>query len=107
MEEALLYDLYYRENMKSRPSWARDFAAFANVAKAFCVSKSQMHMEPFSYHFPKTGERALKRLPEKQSELAYVLFDYRERDALTHQAKVTEFTEREVRVRCENVQKKF
>ncbi len=107
MEEALLYDLYYRENMKSRPSWARDLAAFANVAKAFCVSKSQMHMEPFSYHFPKTGERALMRLPEKQSELAYVLFDYRERDALTHQAKVTEFTEREVRVRCENVQKKF
>ena len=33
MEEALLYDLYYRENMKSRPSWARDRSEERRVGK--------------------------------------------------------------------------
>ncbi|MCI9378691.1 MAG: B12-binding domain-containing radical SAM protein [Eubacterium sp.] len=90
VEESLLFDLYYRENMKSRPFWARDPAEFANVSKAVCKKGKLSHVEPFFYHFPKKGERVVRELPKRLSEEVYVLFEYGERDVLTHQAKVAE-----------------
>ncbi len=98
VKESLLYDLYYRENMKSRPYWARKPIAFAHVTKKFCKKGILSHIEPFFYHFPKKEERSVKELPKRLSEEVYVLFEYDKRDALTHQAKTTEYTAREVTV---------
>ena len=39
--------------------------------------------------FPKR-ERVVRELPKRLSEEVYVLFEYGERDVLTHQAKVAE-----------------
>lgn len=90
LEESLLYDLYYRENMKSRPGWARNPAEFAKVTKAVCKSGKLSHVEPFFYHFPKKEERTLRDLPGRLEEAVYVLFEYEKRDVLSRQAKTTE-----------------
>ena len=107
IEESLLFDLYYRENIKSRPCWAKNPSEWKAVAKAFCKNGKMSHIEPFSYHFPKKEERTVSHFPKKLAEQIYVLFEYEKRDALTHQAQVTEFTNQEVKEKCRNVQKKF
>lgn len=107
MEEALLYDLYYRENMKSRPYWARNISEFAKVTKTFCKNGKLSHIEPFSYHFPDKMTKRISKLPKRLSEEIYVLFDYKKRDVLDHQAKTTEITKQEVETAWENAQMKF
>ena len=86
LEESLLFDLYYRENMKSRPYWAQSPPKFL---KAAGKKGRQVHIEPFHYHFPQKGERNITSLPERLSREVYVLFEYGERDLL-HQAKASE-----------------
>lgn len=102
-QEMLLYDLYSRENLKSRPSFLpeetdREKHAACYREKAWCekylpayagyTSKQLLrmtHMESFSFdllHFLETG----KILPVKKT----YLFDYMCRDPLHHQARVLE-----------------
>jgi len=57
-KETLTFDLYYRENMKSRPGWAKDANLFKDVAKKLLEreniqgkGKKQYHVELFSYDF--------------------------------------------------------
>lgn len=97
-EESLLYDLYYRENCKSRPYWAKNPSEFSKLTRMFCKNGKLSHIEPFSYHFPKKEEKSVKELPKRLSEEIYVLFEYEKRDALDHQAKTTEITSEEVLV---------
>lgn len=106
-EEALLYDLYYRENMKSRPAWARSPREFSKITKRFCKNGTQSHIEPFYYHFPKKETKKAEELPKRLSECVYVLFEYEKRDALSHQAKATELTNQEVEEQWENAPMKF
>lgn len=95
LQESLLYDLYYRENMKSRPYWARNISEFSKVTKTFCKNGKLSHIEPFFYHFPKKEEKSITKLPKRLQEEVYVLFEYEKRDALDHQAKTTEITKQE------------
>ena len=88
LEESLTFDLYYRENCKSRPRWAPSVSEFKKITKQYCKKGSLSHVEPFHYRFPDKKERMLAELPERQSEVLYVLFDYEQRDALNHQAEV-------------------
>jgi len=86
--ELLTYDMYLRENLKSRPDFAADQTPFKEQIKAFYKKEetdriylpdyagydwkqlSKMtHMEVFRYPVPH-----------------YVLFDYRERNPLTYEA---------------------
>ena len=87
-EEALTFDLYYRENCKTRPSWAVDPAAFKDLTKRYCDKGKQSHLEPFHYEFPTKREVGLKELPRRLSEPVWVLFHYDERNPLDHQARV-------------------
>ncbi len=107
LEESLLYDLYYRENIKSRPEWAKNPAAWKNVTRTFCRRGTLSHIEPFFYEFPKASEKTVKQLPERLKEPVWTLFDYERRDALTHQAHTIQYTNEEVMRHCENVQRKF
>ena len=88
IEESLTFDLYYRENCKSRPHWAPSVSEFKKITKQHCKKGSLSHVEPFHYCFPDKRERTLAELPKRQSEAVYVLFDYERRDALDHQAEV-------------------
>lgn len=89
MEEALLFDLYYRENCKTRPSWATDVASFKKQTHLFCPKGKLQHVEPFHYVFPDKQTRTVYVLPQRSDEALWVLFDYEKRDPLDHQAEVT------------------
>ena len=90
LKESLTFDLYYRENCKSRPYWAPAVSEFKKITKHFCKNGSLSHVEPFHYRFPKKNEWKLENLPERLEECIYVLFDYQRRDPLDHQAEVEE-----------------
>lgn len=96
--EALVYDLYLRENMKSRPEFALPADAYKEEIKEFyrreakerrylpeyegCDGKQlarMTHVEHF-YRNPVTGER----------KEVYLLFDYRKRNPLSFEASVTQ-----------------
>lgn len=85
-KESLTYDLYARENLKSRPDWAPDVAEWKDITRKFCKNGKQSHVERFYYCFPGKYECTADRLPERQKEPKYVLFDYTERDPLDRQA---------------------
>lgn len=87
--EALTFDLYYRENCKSRPSWAPSPTEWKEKTRKYCKRGMLSHLEPFHYRFPGKEVHTLEEMPERLPEPVYVLFDYEERDPLDHQAKVT------------------
>ena len=89
LKESLTFDLYYRENMKSRPPFSPNAAEFKEMTKRFCKKGMRSHAEPFHYWFPGKEEKTLTKLPEYLADPIYVLFDYDERDPLDHQAKTT------------------
>lgn len=101
--ELLLFDLYVRENLKSRPDFAPDLHDLQSVIHAFYKKEeserrylphlseipapqlSRMtHLEPFSYSVWATDVSEVKRLQEQ----VFLLFDYDHRDPLTREAKV-------------------
>lgn len=109
-KELLTYDMYLRENLKSRPEFARDLQEFKEVIRTFYRTEEETraylpaymgydskqlqrmtHLEPFYYpvwdmHFGDVAsklEKEVKALEEPE----YVLFDYQERNPLTGEAK--------------------
>ncbi len=74
VRESMLYDLYLRENLKSRPSFAPDRRAFAKA----------IHEYRRRENIPKTAHI------EVFSQGRAVLFDYTQRDPLTNNAKTCE-----------------
>ncbi|MBQ2802959.1 MAG: DUF4080 domain-containing protein, partial [Lachnospiraceae bacterium] len=103
-KELLLYDMYLRENLKSRPEFAEAFDE-QDVCKAYIrefyrqeeqnrvylpeyssYDKKQLskmtHLEPFRYPVWKIGEDM------SSGEIGYVLFDYQVRNPLTYEARV-------------------
>lgn len=84
IKQALLFDLYYRENCKSRPTWAKDSKEFKKVTHFYCKNGKLSHVEPFSYDF--LGN--LSAFPNVQQTPVWVLFSYEKRDILSHQANV-------------------
>ncbi len=86
LKESLIYDLYARENLKSRPAWAADMAEWKEMTRRYCKNKKQSHVERFSYRFPAGEVRTIAKLPEREKEMQYVLFDYAKRDPLNRQA---------------------
>lgn len=84
--EGLVYDLYERENLGSRPSWAADANEWKQIARRYGKKGKQSHIERFFYRF--SGHRQdTASLPERLEEPVYVRFDYTGRDPLDHQAR--------------------
>lgn len=81
IRQALVFDLYYRENCKSRPSWAVAYEQLKPFARLYCKNGKMSHLEMFSYDF-------LSGNYVRQEEPVFVLFSYDKRDPLTHQAQV-------------------
>ena len=103
-EQALTFDLYARENMKRRPAWAPDLSSMKKAQMQYLrehgLEKNYCHMEPFDKEFlikftdvdteeyrrhvsVTDGEDPAGVSPET---VAWVLFDYEHRDALTGDA---------------------
>ena len=88
LEEALIFDLYYRENCKSRPGWAVDAATFKKMTYRYCARGKLSHVEPFHYRFPDKKQRTIDTLPVREKEPVWVLFHYDDRDPLDNQAGI-------------------
>lgn len=87
-EDALLYDLYLRENSKSRPQWAPDLSEAKDAVYAFYQNEARERQ------YLKYGEnyqpRQLMHMTHLEifSDKTWVLFDYRSRNPLTGDAAV-------------------
>ena len=84
IKEALIFDLYYRENCKSRPNWAIDAGTFKEMTRFYCKNGKQSHIEPFHYDFLEMHGT----LPKYCKTPQWILFSYEKRNPLTHQAQV-------------------
>ena len=80
LEESLTFDLYYRENCKSRPFWAPSPAEFKEQTRYYCKNGVKSHVEPFHYRFPEKSKKALNEIPTRLKQPVYMLFDYENRD---------------------------
>lgn len=83
-KELLTYDLYLRENLKSRPEFARDMLAFKEEIREIKQTSKLTHVEAFDY----AVWNALEGEVEKLETTKLCLFDYQERNPLTFEAKV-------------------
>ena len=81
IRESLIYDLYERENCKTRPSWAPDYKTFRDVTQKYCQNGKLSHVEPFHYHFPAGKEAGPLFLPKRQTDPVWICFDYEKKEA--------------------------
>ena len=86
-QESLIYDLYLRENVKNRPVFAGEDTIDKQTAAAFYEKEEQER------RYLKGYERYDKRQMRKMTHLERIggnllLFDYKNRSPLTHQAAV-------------------
>lgn len=102
--ELLTFDLYLRENAKSRPDFAGDLTAFKDAVREFYrweeanrqylpdygeYDSKQMakmtHLEPFFY--PVWDQEKMNMVRKGlTTQWQFILFDYRRRDPLTYEA---------------------
>ncbi len=119
-KELLTYDMYLRENLKSRPDFATDMSedTIKSAIRRFYQTEEQerkflpsymaydwkqlskmTHLEPFCYPvwdnellLEVTGKKSgaenvkAKDLESDNEVMAYILFDYKERNPLNHEA---------------------
>lgn len=88
-QETLMFDLYYRENMKSRPGWAVPVSEFKAQTRYYCKNGKMSHVEPFFYDIDDLlKQKSLLDYPKK-GEQRFYLFQYEHRNPLTGQAEAT------------------
>ena len=83
LEEIMLYDLYLRENVKKRPSWAKDQSEFKKLYQPYYKNNKTAHIEQFTLNPVETAKKG-----EPVGEEQHILFDYNERNPLTYEATV-------------------
>lgn len=88
-KETLTFDLYFRENMKTRPGWAPELAGFKEATRKYCKKGKLSHAEPFWYDMETVmQQKTLETYPERLQGRQFYLFSYGEKNPLTGQAKV-------------------
>ncbi|MEG0962201.1 MAG: B12-binding domain-containing radical SAM protein [Lachnospiraceae bacterium] len=88
-KETLTFDLYYRENMKTRPKWAPQSNTFKEITREFCKNGKLSHIEPFYYDMEEIlVQKSLTQYPHRNQECGFYLFSYEEKNPLTGQAAV-------------------
>ncbi len=88
--DLLMYDLYLRENVKSRPGFAGDQSAYKTVIRDFFIKehKNPRHLPGCEgYDSRQTGHMAHVEI---MGDGRMVLFDYKNRNPLNHNARTVE-----------------
>ncbi len=88
--DLLTYDLYLRENVKSRPGFAGDQSPFKKAIRNFFAEESTNARYLKGYEGYSPGQVSKMAHLEVLSDGRMILFDYKERDPLNHNAKATE-----------------
>lgn len=112
--ELLTYDMYLRENLKSRPDFMTDMSCepVKNTIRDFYRREEETHqflpdymgydwkqlgkmthLEPFTYPvWDVEAMQALALSEKRESRTSYVLFDYRNRNPLNYEARTQVIT---------------
>ncbi len=86
--ELLTYDYYLRENAKSRPEFAGEYKVSKEVLRIFYENEeSQRRYLPAYRDYDRNQMRKMTHLEYFAQKGIYVLFDYRERNALSRDAR--------------------
>ncbi len=105
--ELLTFDTYLRENVKSRPDFAIDLEPYKATARNFYLKEEKernyltayetydakqmsrmTHLEPFYYPVYDTeGIKEIRKM-NRAAQPSFILFDYRERNPLTYEARI-------------------
>ena len=86
--DALMTDLYLRENIKSRPSFARELSRFKEQIRYFFKQEEE---EPcFLPGYTGYDSRQMAKMAhlEPVTDGSFLLFDYKNRDPLTYNARM-------------------
>ena len=115
-EEILIYDLYLRENLKTRPDFAKDNTVFKSYYRNFYQNEERIKTYLKNYsdynskqisritHFESVSIDILETVqsgsivPKKQ----FILFDYKNRNPLNYEAKTFFFDEEFMKEQTEN-----
>ena len=85
--DLLMTDLYLRENVKSRPGFARDQSAFKAQIKDFFIKEEKAPRYLTDYKGYDSRQMSKMAHVEAMADGTLVLFDYRNRDSLTYNAR--------------------
>lgn len=97
--DLLMCDLYLRENVKSRPSFARDPAVYKETVKTFFMEEAETPAYLQGYEGYDSRQLIKMAHMEPMGDGSFILFDYKNRDALLGNARA-------VRLEAEQVQKR-
>ena len=95
--EQLTYDFYLRENAKARPDFALDITSYKKRVQKFYRS---CHVRELLPDYEAYDSRQIEKMTHIEifgigsGKETYILFDYRNRSALDHQAETIEITNR-------------
>ena len=89
--DALIYDFYSRENVKSRPEFFGQDTVEKEYSKEFYRLEAEEHNKLSSRQCLEADVRLLRRLTHiEKLGSRYYLFDYTQRDPMTNNARVVE-----------------
>lgn len=98
--QLMICDLYARENMKTRPAWAKDLKAYKRDIREFYLKEEETH--EYLPEYEGYDEKQLARMTHLEQmdydpdtgvrEPCWILFDYRSRDVLTYDAKMVKLS---------------
>lgn len=91
--DLLMYDLYLRENVKSRPSFARDQGPYKHVIKQFFISEGEEPVYLTGYEGYDSRQMSKMAHIEVMGDGTLILFDYKHRDALLGNARAVRLPE--------------
>ena len=94
--DLLMYDLYLRENVKSRPSFAGDLTFCKEQVKQFFIKEAAEPLYLRGYEGYDSRQLAKMAHLEPMGDGSYVLFDYKNRDAMFGNAKAFHLTAEQV-----------
>ena len=90
--DLLMYDLYLRENIRSRPSFARDLSACKEAVKSFFMREAEKPLYLQGYEGYDSRQLIKMAHMEPMGDGSFVLFDYKNRDALLRNARAIRLT---------------
>jgi len=94
-KELLLYDLYLRENLKSRPSWAGDLTVYKDRFRDFYIQEEaeRKYLKDYeNYNYKQLSKMTHMEVfsgtifGNENADRVMVLFDYNRRNPLTYEA---------------------
>lgn len=85
--DLLMTDLYLRENVKSRPTFARDLSGSKDFVREFFQKEEKTPQYLFRYEGYDSRQMAKMAHLEPLRDGTYLLFDYKKRDPLSYNAR--------------------